>query len=178
MTLTTRWEHGQVLVVDVAGTFDGDTATQLCLPLTRMLGTGQRAFVVNFDGVEPCGAVAVFMWSRSAMCPAAGKRPARGWARPVPRAGAILLLRRHHIVDGEPDDSGEGLCVEEHDDAGDAEVLRELDALAFSYYVRMLASATKGFDDITDMIVLDSVRWCVPALDEAAQARALRLVQN
>ncbi|MER0450059.1 hypothetical protein ABR738_36880 [Streptomyces sp. Edi4] len=30
----------------------------------------------------------------------------------------------HHVVDGEPDDPGEGLCVEEHDDAGDAEDFR------------------------------------------------------
>lgn len=32
----------------------------------------------------------------------------------------------HHVVDGERDDPDpdEGLCVEEHDDAGDAEVFR------------------------------------------------------
>ncbi|OEJ28729.1 hypothetical protein AS594_34025 [Streptomyces agglomeratus] len=55
---------------------------------------------------------------------------------------------------------------------------KELDALAFSYYIRMLASAPKGFDDITDLIVLDSNQWCTPALDTTAQARALRLVQD
>ncbi|WP_329583774.1 hypothetical protein [Streptomyces sp. NBC_01361] len=55
---------------------------------------------------------------------------------------------------------------------------RELDALAFSYYIRMLASAPKCFDDVTDMIALGSMRWCVPTLDEAAQARALRLVRS
>ncbi|MGW6569820.1 hypothetical protein [Streptomyces sp. NPDC054975] len=55
---------------------------------------------------------------------------------------------------------------------------KELDALAFSFYVRMLASAPKGFDDVTDLIVLDSIQWCSPALDVAAQARALRLVQD
>lgn len=52
-----------------------------------------------------------------------------------------------------------------------------LDALAFSYYIRMLASA-QGFDDVTDLIVLDSIQWCAPALDTAAQARALHLVQD
>lgn len=55
---------------------------------------------------------------------------------------------------------------------------KELDALAFSYYVRMLASAPKGFDDVTDLIVLDSIQWCTPVLDTTAQARALRLVQD
>ncbi|WP_351237688.1 hypothetical protein [Streptomyces sp. NPDC002133] len=55
---------------------------------------------------------------------------------------------------------------------------RELDALAFSCYVRMLAGAPKGFDDVTDLIVLDSIQWCAPPLDAAAQARALRLVQG
>lgn len=55
---------------------------------------------------------------------------------------------------------------------------RELDALAISYYVRMLASAPKGFDDVTDLIILDSIQWCTPALDATAQARALRLVQD
>jgi hypothetical protein len=55
---------------------------------------------------------------------------------------------------------------------------KELDALAFSYYIRMLASAPKGFDDVTDLIVLDSIQWCTPALDVAAQTRALRLVQD
>ncbi|MFI6107595.1 hypothetical protein [Streptomyces sp. NPDC051310] len=42
----------------------------------------------------------------------------------------------------------------------------------------MLASAPKGFDDVTDLIVLDSIQWCTPALDTTAQARALRLVQD
>lgn len=55
---------------------------------------------------------------------------------------------------------------------------KELDALAFSYYVRMLASAPKGFDDVADLIVLDSIKRCSPALDAATQARALRLVQD
>ncbi|MFD5427715.1 hypothetical protein [Streptomyces sp. NPDC127084] len=55
---------------------------------------------------------------------------------------------------------------------------RELDALAFSYYVRMLAGAPKGFDDVTDRLVLDSIQWCTPALDTTAQTRALRLVQD
>ncbi|MEV0493392.1 hypothetical protein [Streptomyces atratus] len=55
---------------------------------------------------------------------------------------------------------------------------QELDALAFSFYVRMLASAPHGFDDVTDLIVLDSIQWCTPPLDPAAQARALRLVQD
>ncbi|WP_406003105.1 hypothetical protein [Streptomyces sp. NBC_00829] len=41
----------------------------------------------------------------------------------------------------------------------------------------MLASA-QGFDDVTDLIVLDSIQWCAPALDTAAQARALHLVQD
>ncbi|MGW1888449.1 hypothetical protein [Streptomyces sp. NPDC001970] len=36
----------------------------------------------------------------------------------------------------------------------------ELDALAFPFHVRMLASARKGFDDVTDLIVLDSNQWC------------------
>ncbi|MGW0704325.1 hypothetical protein ACWD0A_34635 [Streptomyces sp. NPDC002867] len=49
---------------------------------------------------------------------------------------------------------------------------KELDALAFSYYVGMLAGAPKGFDDVTDLIVLDSIQWCTPALDTTAQARA------
>ncbi|NUK55486.1 hypothetical protein HRW14_35655 [Streptomyces lunaelactis] len=53
-----------------------------------------------------------------------------------------------------------------------------LDALAFSYYIRMLASAPQGFDDVTDLIVLDSIQWCTPALDTAAQARALHLVRD
>ncbi|MEV6133058.1 hypothetical protein AB0M05_40770 [Streptomyces violaceusniger] len=54
----------------------------------------------------------------------------------------------------------------------------EIDALAFSYYVRMLASAPEGFDDVTDLIVLDSIQWCAPALDAEAQTRALRAVQD
>ncbi|MGP4001569.1 hypothetical protein [Streptomyces sp. 8N706] len=55
---------------------------------------------------------------------------------------------------------------------------KELDALAFSFYVRMLASAPKGFDDVTDLIVLDSIQRCFLTLDVAAQACALRLVQD
>ncbi|MFD9505030.1 hypothetical protein [Streptomyces sp. NPDC060035] len=54
----------------------------------------------------------------------------------------------------------------------------ELDTRAFSLYVRMLGSAPQGFDDVTDLIVLDSIQWCRPALDGAAQRRALRLVQD
>ncbi|MEU3708369.1 hypothetical protein AB0E82_39535 [Streptomyces anulatus] len=54
----------------------------------------------------------------------------------------------------------------------------ELDARAFSLYVRMLASAPKGFDDLTDLIVLDSIQWCSPPLDAEAQSRHLRLVQD
>ncbi|MEU5109616.1 hypothetical protein AB0H07_46535 [Streptomyces sp. NPDC021354] len=54
----------------------------------------------------------------------------------------------------------------------------EIDALAFSYYVRMLASAPQGFDDVTDLIVLDSIQWCTPALDTPSQTRALRLAQD
>ncbi|WP_285427432.1 hypothetical protein [Streptomyces sp. ISL-1] len=42
----------------------------------------------------------------------------------------------------------------------------------------MLAGAPKGFGDVTDLIVLDSIQWCFPALDAAAQARHLRLVQD
>ncbi|MDH2393746.1 hypothetical protein QCN29_34290 [Streptomyces sp. HNM0663] len=42
----------------------------------------------------------------------------------------------------------------------------------------MLAGVPKGFDDVTDRLVLDSIQWCTPALDVAAQARALRLVQD
>jgi len=33
-----------------------------------------------------------------------------------------------HVVDGEPDDPGERLRVEEHDDAGDAEAHRDIRA--------------------------------------------------
>ncbi|MFJ1749745.1 hypothetical protein ACIOJD_26370 [Streptomyces sp. NPDC088116] len=31
-----------------------------------------------------------------------------------------------HVVDGEPDDPGEGLGIEEHDDAGDAKAVRRI----------------------------------------------------
>lgn len=55
---------------------------------------------------------------------------------------------------------------------------RELDALAFSFYVRMLAEASQGFDDVTDLIVLDGIQWCTPPLDTAARACALHLVQE
>ncbi|MEU2158892.1 hypothetical protein ABZ532_28435 [Streptomyces sp. NPDC019396] len=53
-----------------------------------------------------------------------------------------------------------------------------VETLAFSCYVRMLASAPERFDEVTDRLVLDSVQWCTPVLDTAAQARALRLVQD
>lgn len=55
---------------------------------------------------------------------------------------------------------------------------KELDARAFSYYVLMLASAPQGFDDVADFIVLDSIEWCSPASDTAAQAHALSLTQK
>ncbi|MEV5204376.1 hypothetical protein [Streptomyces sp. NPDC053720] len=54
--------------------------------------------------------------------------------------------------------------------------VEELDALAFSFYVRMLASAPQGFDRVTDLIVLDSIQWCSPGPDDDTRARALRLV--
>lgn len=56
VSIATRWEREGVLVVDVAGVLDGDGAGLLCGLLTRMLRTGQRAFVVNFEGADDCGA--------------------------------------------------------------------------------------------------------------------------
>ncbi|MBV7674074.1 hypothetical protein STHAL_32015 [Streptomyces halstedii] len=55
---------------------------------------------------------------------------------------------------------------------------KELDARAFSLYIRMLASSPQGFDDVTDLIVLDSIQWCTPSLDMTGQTRALRAVQD
>ncbi|MEU8708727.1 hypothetical protein [Streptomyces sp. NPDC048565] len=54
----------------------------------------------------------------------------------------------------------------------------ELDIRAFSIYVQMLGRSPHGFDDVTDLIVLDSIQWCSPAPDTAAQRCALRLIQD
>ncbi|MEU6394561.1 hypothetical protein [Streptomyces sp. NPDC046939] len=63
VTFPARWATGNVLVVDVAGTFDDAVAAELCGLLGRMTDTGQRLFVLDFRGVEHCttGAVRQFV---------------------------------------------------------------------------------------------------------------------
>ncbi|MFC7261462.1 hypothetical protein [Streptomyces lutosisoli] len=52
----------------------------------------------------------------------------------------------------------------------------QIDALAFSYYVRMLAQAPEGFDEVTDLLVLDSFKMC--GAPDRSHAASLHLVQD
>lgn len=59
LRLTPRWADADLLVVEAEGVFDAASAPLLCGPLVKLLGVGQRQFVVDAKRVTHFNTVGI-----------------------------------------------------------------------------------------------------------------------